>query len=446
MLQDKQIAAFLDERVIKIKYNSKRRHRIQVLRESPTVGRLESSVSEMNSKLTVPGNAPRYKFASFTFTIEMSATTQLFSALFVLLSPTSATLWVHTPNISAAIDTHSGSLVSTNTSVFGLSDGIETGISWDVLALFTMGDNNVPPVLLNSTVDQCGDAVCIQQWVVVHGQYSNASCCTPYTVNITQKFYGVFAPDGLPSSICWSVTSTSTAPLPWRTTALSSLDVSAASLPNDAGVFWAPMSGNASLNQAGVWGDVLAMRTSAESSYALQYGTGFLFEPDTGSRAISPVPAAVLASTAAPGAGAGLAFFAAVDDVIFGLAADVSPASAAFRRYYNRQGGGRAVSSTHYLVPLAGADWRPAFQWARAAFPRFFLSPTLLSSAARGGVGESAGLLSRTRPPLRAAAPVLPAPVPPVVNAGLGLYSCAGAADMNTSQLNAWGATHNWVS
>ena len=65
-----------------------------------------------------------------------------------------------------------------------------------------------------------------------------------------------------------------------------------------------------------------------------------------------------LSYTASAAAGAGLGVVAALDDAIFGLMLDLTPAAAVFSRRYNRLASAAGpVEATYFLVP-AGADWR----------------------------------------------------------------------------------------
>ena len=361
-------------------------------------------------------------------------------ALAALLLPLAALaraqpLWVHSRDISVSLDASSFELLALNTS---------SGLALDVAgSAATLGDTAAAPLLLNASAAACGGGgggggggVCVTRWLRVLAQHSNASCCELYDVRAVTSFLPVeaaAAAQSLPSAIAWRLDVTSGAPLAWRTTIAHSLDTSAAARSNASDVrFWTPRGGNVS--SAAAWEDVLRMSDAAGAPQGLrtQYGVNMLFD-DTAGREVSPLPAAALAFASA---GAGVGLVQALDDRVFGLATDVSAGGAALKRYYNRLGQGRTVSLTAYLVPIAGgADWRPLLLWARGAMPRFFLSATLLASAA--GAGEGAA------PPAegRAAAPL---PVPAVVKTGLGLYSCANAEDMNLTELRASGATHNW--
>lgn len=234
--------------------------------------------------------------------------------------------------------------------------------------------------------------------------------------------------------------------------------------PADAHV-WAPRAGNDTHNVKFVWDNVLRMlgpnETRAVDLTRMQYGTGFLCDPSDAAcmGQLVSVPAAVLASGQA---GAGLGMFAKLDDAIFGLNLDVQPSAVTFTRNFNRLAGSHGpVEATYYLVPLAGVCWRPLFAWGRAAFPRFFLSPTLLAgspSATFTASRETSITLQQQQQSMAkeslstahrnattsGAVDAPPAP-PAVVSTGLGLYSCANVADMNlTEVIDLSGANINW--
>jgi hypothetical protein len=128
-------------------------------------------------------------------------------------------------------------------------------------------------------------------------------------------------------------------------------------------------------------------------------------------------------------------------------------------RLYNRLGAGASTSGkgsgaafTTHLVPIAGADWRPAFAWARGAFPSFFLPASLvLEDGIR--VNEGTGESLRTRPsqadrsrvlPLAPSPSPSPSPVPPYLSVGLGLYTCAQMSDVDAPFLDSISANLLW--
>ena len=330
-------------------------------------------------------------------------------------------VWVHSADLSASLDATTGALLTLNSS---------SGLALDARGSdFLLGDTAAAPAVLNASVARCGTAgagVCVSRWLRVVAQFSNGSCCAPYEVLAVATLAPAPAPGpGVPSSLLWRLDLTSAAPLPWRTSVAHALSVRAAAGANASDArMWLPRGGAAV--EGGAWEDTLRMADAARAPAGLhaQYGTGFLLD-DADGRDVSPVPAAVLSFASAR---AGLGLIAALDDALFGVATDVTPAGAAITRRYNRLGAGRAVSFSAHVVPLAGADWRPLFAWARAAMPPFFLASALLAAPAPA--------------PRAAGAP--PPPPPPFVTAGLGLYSCANIEDMNTTALALAGATHNW--
>lgn len=352
----------------------------------------------------------------------MSAARILLGAYLLHLAGAAAPLlWVHSPpDVSASLDASTGALLSLNT-----SSGLVVNTSGTDVRL---GDTPAAPTLLNVSVSRCGAAaaaVCVARWLRVLAQRSDATCCVPYDVLTVVTFAPVPAPGpSAPSSLSWRLELTSSSPLPWRTSVAHALNVTGPGANASDVRVWLPRGGAATANAA--WEDTLRM-SDATRTLRAQYGTNFLLD-DLDGREVSPVPAAVLAFASAR---AGLGLVAALDDALFGVAMDVGVGGAAITRRYNRLGVGRTVSFTTFIVPLAGADWRPLFGWARGAMPRYFLSSSLLVAPA---AGEVAG----------ARAAVAPAPPPPFLKTGLGLYSCANIEDMNVTQLRSSGATHNW--
>ena len=355
-------------------------------------------------------------------------------------------LWLHTADLSIAVNTSTGAVQRLNTSL-----GFTSGPS------FTAGifaGEDLSPVVHSVAVAACSHngapAVCVDSNVTVLGERSNATCCERYPLRVRQTLWGVALP-GVPTAVGWTATFLSAAPLPWRTVLQARVDyfdAANAAAAADARV-WAPQGGLDSENRAFRWRDVLSPVAAADGVdlTGMQYGKGFLCDPGTRPPCMGrllPIPLSYSASAAA---GAGLGVVAALDDDIFGLVLDLTPASAAFSRRFNRLASAAGpVSATHFLVP-AGNDWRGIFKWGRRAFPRFFLSPTLLTpaarafSAARAHAGEVAALGRR-----RAAAAAAPPPPPPprAIATGLALYSCADVADLNLTELALSGANVNW--
>ena len=340
--------------------------------------------------------------------------------LILLASVRADHLWVHSANLSVSIDTVNGDIVSVN------STTATGGISWDAIGKFSLGEKGSSPAVLNISVAPCGSgSVCITQWLSVVGQYSNATCCEEYVVACEQQISPVSGDVGSPSSLAWSVRVTSSASQPWRTSLSTSFVVAG---NGDAPLYWVPRTGpECPSNACNSWRDALGMVNSStpSPSIATKYGLGFYFEHDSAAREVSPVPAYVRADSG----GDGLGIMAALDDPIFGLTTDADGGGVNVTRWYNRLGGSVGVNLTYFLVPLSGADWRPLFAWGRAAFPRFFLAETLVAESKISAPAEA----------------VQPAPVPDVVATGLGLYTCAGAADWNVSEaVGLSGASINW--
>lgn len=347
------------------------------------------------------------------------------ASLCLLASVRADQIWVHSANLSAAIDSVSGDILHVN------STTATGGISWDAIGLFSLGEKGSSPTVLNISVAPCdGGSVCITQWLSVVGQYSNASCCEEYVVSCEQQISPVSGDAGTPSSLAWSVRILSNAAQPWRTSLKTSFAIAATS---EEPLYWVPRTGpECPSNACNSWRDALGMVNGSTVSppIATKYGLGFYFEQDSAAREVSPVPAYVRADSG----GDGLGLIAALDDAIFGLTTDADAGGANVTRWYNRLGGGVGVNVTYFLVPLSGADWRPLFAWGRAAFPRFFLAETLVAEGKHAAPAVAA-----------AAAAAQPAPVPDVVATGLGLYTCAGAADWNVSEaVGLSGASINW--
>jgi len=339
-------------------------------------------------------------------------------------SPTSTStspVWVHSGNLSISLDSLTGDLLALNTSAGLILNAFGSKT--------TLGDTPSDPSVLNVTISPCGEnnqGICVEKWLTVIAQHSNASCCKLYEVlTVTSFIPRPSSANGLPSSVAWTFNITSMSSLAWRTSIGHILNVSSTPMSSNY-KFWTPRGGNASLG----WEDSIRMvnATSRPKGYRTQYGINMLFDNDPSSREVSSVPAAVIASETSE---AGIGLLQSLDDNIFGLALDVSQNVVTLNKYYNRLGEGRTVSLTTMIVPISGVDWRPLFLWARGAFPRFFLSSTLLADAAREIKHQSSLVTS-------------PAPIPSVVKTGLGMYTCANIEDVNLTAIRLSGATHNW--
>lgn len=375
----------------------------------------------------------------------------LLCALLLLAPARSALLWVHSPDISVCIDSTTGQLSSLNTS-WGFATPPD--FAGSILA-----GQDLRPAVSAVSASPCSHngfpAVCINSTFKVLGERSDASCCQSYDVSVQQAVWPLAGlPGPVPSALGWRVSFFSAAPQPWRTLLQARLAFGEAGA-GDA-LYWAPQGGRDDENEALAWRDTLApLRAGAAADLDdMQYGNDFLCSPQARPACMGqllPVPLALHAS-AAQGAGVGLV--AALDDAIFGLRLSVNASALSFTRQFNRLASAQAgaVTMTHFLVPTPGTDWRPLFAWGRAAFPRFFLAPSLLASTpalgftathatprdlaelARWAAGAAAG-----------AAPPPPLLPPPSLAHGLGIYSCANVQDMNLSQVrDASGATLNW--
>ena len=344
----------------------------------------------------------------------------------------SSLLWVHTDSISCAIDDATGELVSVNAS------SAAGGFFSSVRSLSWLGE--APAVVESAVVTRCGAggaSVCVSRSLNVTGQRSDASCCAFYTVTAADTYGPVSSPAaGVPSSVSWTFSITEAlSGVPWRSRIVT--DVAFDFANASAARFWAPHAGPDAAG--GEWTDVLAM-LAAPSALSLQYGDGFIFESDIAAgREVMPVPLSV---AALDGAG-GIALAHAPSDLLLAAYADVNSTYASFSRLYNRLGEGGSVAFTTHLVPLAGADWRPAFAWARATWPAYFLPTSLLLQQPAAEGSQLAGSASgRAQSDTHSIAP--PPPPPPHLSVGLGMYTCADVVDVNSTFLHAVAATHIW--
>ena len=358
-----------------------------------------------------------------------------------LVASRASILWVSTPDLSLGVDDSTGEVARLNTS----------RLQWNVSGFALAGENGVPPIVQNVSVSPCmratGPAVCVDALWLVHGQKSDASCCEDYVVAVTQVFWAVPAlAASLPSALGWTVSFSSNASAPWRTALKARLQIS--SLDRDDSRFWVARSGDDGANKKSTWEDVLRMLSArdAVNTSALQYGVGFLCDPsDSGCMGqLMSVPVSFHASASA---GAGVGVIPALDDAIFGLNMDVNLEGVSFMRNFNRLAGhAGAVNVTYFFVPVDGVDWRPVFLWARAAFPRYFLSSSLLAGTPLSTFTATSLLFTNQLPIMdRGAGNASILPPPPSLQVGLGLYSCANVADMNLTEVrDTYGASLNW--
>jgi len=361
-------------------------------------------------------------------------------------------LWVHSTDLSAQVSPSTGQIIALNSS-FGLSWGLEAS------TLAGEPDQH-PPVPFNVNVTPCiyGSlpAVCTDSdWSVV-GQRSDASCCQTYQIRVSQVLWALEALPGVPSSLGLSTNFSSQAPLPWRTELALRINFSSAFPSSDRG-YWAPRGGDDFSNEAGQWEDVLRLLRDSDnvSLQNMQYGQNMLCDATARPPCMGQLLPVPLAFSADMDVNVGLGVVAALDDPIFGLRLDLNASSLHFRRTFNRmaaateKGGWASVPATYFFVPTPGPDWRPLFSWGRAAFPRFFLAPTLIA----GTLGENFTVTSAVHSPgvlervglerLRAPSPL--SPPPQALLTGLGMYSCANVGDMNLSEArDLSGANLNW--
>ena len=323
--------------------------------------------------------------------------------------------WVHTPSISAAIDSSSGLLAHVNTSA---------GFASDTAALSFLGEGAGQPAQIGAAnVSACGGNVCVVRLLSVLGQKPDGSCCNNYTVTARDTF----APAS--GSIAWTFSVLESASgASWRTSIVTSVAfAAAASNVSDALVF-APRA--AALN--GGFVDTTRMLAGADPALPLklQLGRGFIYESFASDYAVAPMLASVTTSLSR---GCGVALFHDPRDALVAATAEVGASATSFSRIYNRLGAGAEPAETAFtvhIISIPARDWRPAFSWARTAFPRFFLPYSLVAppAAARRGISR-----------LRSESPSVD-----FLSVGLGLYTCADASELDSPFLRSVGSSHIW--
>ena len=334
-----------------------------------------------------------------------------------------AALWVHTPDISLELSGFgsSGGRVHLNTSTFSTSAQL---VSW-------VGEPGTSFAVTSLSLGPCpapnGASVCVERTMNVTGQLPSGACCAQYSVALLDEFRPVFSA-GAPAAIAWTLTvSGASNASAWRSAIHTDAAWGfAAAAPADA-AWWVPRGG-ALPDSGSEWADVLAMRTTGNAFTML--GNGFVYEADVAAnREVMPLAMSAVASLANA---SGVALLHDPSDALLAAVQDAAAGGANFSRLYNRLGQGAAplgkgqggAAFTSFLIPLDSCDWRPAFAWARAALPSFFVSASLLSAAA---------------PP-----PAASAPPPAHLATGLGLYTCAEASDVNASYLLGAATTTLW--
>ncbi len=118
-----------------------------------------------------------------------------------------ALLWVHTENISVAVDAASGAIAHVNTSVYEPTAGAARGVAWDVVGEALAGEGSARPVVLSASAAPCARGVCARAAWRVRGQTSNGSCCADYDVDVEQTFWAAGGLAGpVPAAIGWETT------------------------------------------------------------------------------------------------------------------------------------------------------------------------------------------------------------------------------------------------
>jgi hypothetical protein len=99
-------------------------------------------------------------------------------------------VWLHTADISIAINTSSGAVQHFNTSL-----GFTRGPTFSA-GIYTGEDRS--PIVHSVAVAAClhngAPAVCVESNLTVRGEFSNASCCAAYAVTVRQALWGVALP------------------------------------------------------------------------------------------------------------------------------------------------------------------------------------------------------------------------------------------------------------
>lgn len=114
----------------------------------------------------------------------------------------------------------------------------------------------------------------------------------------------------------------------------------------------------------------------------------------------------------------GISFIYDINDIILGATMNINSEHQLFQRYYNRLSPTNTLSFTTYIRLNDGFSWRDTMKWTIDKFSKLF---------------KPSGQPSR---------------VGPIVNnAGLGVYTCAAAMDVNTTNVvNNSGVNINWDS
>lgn len=132
----------------------------------------------------------------------------LITLLLLPLCKAGQQLWVHTANISVAIDSVEGTITHINTTTTEFTSGEVRGIDWGLAAFASAGENDVAPTVLSVSVQPCAHgselAVCVQSSWLVHGQTTQATCCQDYNISVSQTFWPLTGLAGVPGAVGWT--------------------------------------------------------------------------------------------------------------------------------------------------------------------------------------------------------------------------------------------------
>ena len=284
-------------------------------------------------------------------------------------------LYVHSPDISIAIDEVSGGLVSANAST-GWKVDLQGSTTW-------VSSKNKTYNLLLSHVYRCGaNKVCVLRNISAPGETSSGHCCQERIVELFDRYEGMPA-----SGIRWTTEASSNSTEFWRTSTFRSLRTA-----GGTSRWWAASSGKLKTGAIDTAENVLRLRTG---SMSCSYG-GNAYWKGWGSEQtldeICPIP---LSLHAVDEAGAGLGHMLALNDTILAAQADGEAHAILWEKRFDRMGKAKKIKTTSYLF-FSPNGWRSTLKWSHQAFPSYF-----------------------------------EATVSSMPNLGLGAYSCANAKDMN---------------
>ena len=285
---------------------------------------------------------------------------------------------VHGGNVSIIIDPHSP-LVMLNTSAGFRSVAAIESVATDDAAQFKV---------TSSSFSQCGtNAVCIRREIqtVGLGTAKNQS----FNATLTDRF----EPSPVNGAIRWTLTVTTPQDQQFWHTAITTR-VRFPDPASSSWLHWVPRNG-------GHGEDVLRM-LSSNTSVGCELGYGYNGRWTGGDRRGDHTPM-LLAVVSDPAQEAGVAMVGSATDQVVAATIDVNSSQMVFNRLYNRLGRGSSLSFVTDLAAVRGKQdpWRDAMQQYVQSYP---------------------ALMS----------PVVPAGADSLL-VGMGLYSCAGAADINVS-------------